>query len=128
MSTTAVAATKLTLNTPAALIPGTTGTAIVHANTHVITPAGPLGKLIIWATNTTAAEKVVTILAGDNPPANATGIGNVTMTLGAGDSTATNNFVVLEGARFLQDDGTVHITVAGDMTGRIVAYQLPAGA
>ena len=128
MANTAVAATALALNTPVALVPGTTGTAIAHANTHVITPAGPLGKLVVIATNTTAAEKVVTILAGDNPPANAKGIGNVTMTLGAGNVTPTNNVVVLEGARFLQDDGTIHITVAADMTGRILAYQLPPGA
>ena len=127
MANTAVAATQLVANTAAAYVPGTTGTAIVHANTHVITPAGPLGKLVVVVTNTFAGEKVVTFLAGDNPPANAEGLGTTTMTLAAGNVTPTNNMIVLEGARFLQNDGTVHVTVAADMTGFITAYQLPKG-
>lgn len=128
MATTAVAATELTRNTSASYIAGTTGTAIVHANTHVITPAGPVDKLLIVVTNTTNAEKVVTFVAGDDPPSNAEGLGTTTMTLAAGDSTPQTGFIVLEAARFLQNDGTIEVTVASGMTGFISAYQLPRGA
>lgn len=127
MATTAVAATALTRDTAASYVPGTTGTAIVHANTHVITPAGPCDRLLVVVTNTTAAEKVVTFVVGDNPPANAEGLGTTTMTLAAGDSTPQMGLIVLEGARFLQNDGTIQVTVATSMTGFISAYQLPKG-
>ena len=122
MANTTIALTSLALNTATL---NTAGTAIAHANTHVITPTKRLGKVVIRATNTTAAEKVVTILAGDSPPADAAGLGNATMTLAAGDATATFGHIVLESARFLQDDGTLQITVAANMTGFIAAFQLP---
>ena len=122
MANTAITLTELSLNTATL---NTAGTAIVHANTHVITPTKRLDKVLIRITNTTASEKVATIVAGDNPPADAAGQGNVTVTLAAGDSTATFGHIVLESARFLQNDGTIQITVASGMTGYIAAFQLP---
>ena len=122
MANTAITLTSLSLNTAAL---NTAGTAIVHANTHVITPTKRLDKVLIRITNTTASQKVATILAGDNPPADAAGQGNVTVTLAAGDSTATFGHIVLESARFLQNDGTIQITVDANMTGYIAAFQLP---
>ncbi|MFH0980113.1 MAG: hypothetical protein V2A79_01060 [Planctomycetota bacterium] len=128
MANTAVAATQLVLNTAALYTPGTTGTAIDHANTHVITPAGRTGKLVIVACNTTNAEKIVTVVAGDNPPADAQGLGTTTITLAAGNVIPTLGYLVIESARFLQNDGTIQVTVAANMTGFLSAYQLPAGS
>lgn len=101
------------------------GTAIVHANTHVITPTKRTSKLLIKVTNTTAAQKVATLLAGDNPPAVAAGQGSATVTLADGSTTPTVGWFLVDPSRHLQSDGTVHITVAASMTGTITAYQLP---
>jgi len=100
------------------------GTAIVHANTHVITPTGPLEQMVIIVRNTEASTNVVTVLAGDNPPAMSAGLGNKALTTIA----ATTGDVILpplESARFLQNNGTVRITVEAAMTGFIIALQKP---
>jgi hypothetical protein len=100
------------------------GTAIVHANTHVITPTGPLEDMVIIVRNTEGSTNAVTVLAGDNPPAGSMGLGNKTYTTIA----ATTGDVILpplESARFLQDNGTVRITVEANMTGFIIAMQKP---
>lgn len=122
MADTAIAGAVLALNAETA---NPAGTAIVHANTHVITPTGPSSKLAIRLTNTTASEKIMTILAGDNPPADAAGQGNLAITFAAGDSTPVIKWVVIESARFIQSDGKVHITVAASTTGFIAAIELP---
>lgn len=122
MANTAITGTVLGLNSATA---DPAGTAIVAANTHVITPTGPSSKLAIRLTNTTASEKIITILAGDNPPADAAGQGDLAITFAAGDSTPVVKWVVIESARFIQDDGTVHITVASATTGFIAAVELP---
>jgi hypothetical protein len=100
------------------------GTAIVHANTHVITPTGPLEDLIILVANTEGSTNTVTVLAGDDPPAQSAGQGAWTSAAIA----ATTGHVILpplESARFLQNNGTVRITVEADMTGWIQAFQRP---
>lgn len=100
------------------------GTAIVHANTHVITPTGPLEDMVIMVRNTEGSTNVVTVLAGDDPPATSAGIGNKAFTTIA----ATTGMVILpplESARFLQNNGTVRITVEANMTGYIIAMQKP---
>ena len=100
------------------------GTAIVHANTHVITPTGPLEEMVIIIDNTEGSTNVVTIVAGDDPPAGSAGIGAKALTTIA----ATTGRILLpplESARFLQNDGTVRITVEAGMTGFILALQRP---
>lgn len=101
------------------------GTAIVAGNTHTITPTKATSKVLIRITNTTASTKIATITVGDNPPADAAGQGVLDISLTAGDATPQSAFVVLEAARFLQNDGTIVITVAASMTGFIEAIQLP---
>lgn len=122
MADTAITGTVLSLNAETA---NPAGTAIVHANTHVITPSGPSSKLAIRLTNTTASEKTMTILAGDNPPADAAGQGDLVLTFAAGDSTPVIKWVVIESARFIQNNGTVRINVAASTTGNIAAIELP---
>lgn len=118
MANTTVHVTTLALNTATA---DPTGTAIAAANTHVITPTKATSKLAIRLNNTYAGAKDFTILAGDNPPADAAGQGNLVVNI-AQDATY---FVVIEAARFLQNDGTIQITVAASTTGFIEAIQLP---
>ena len=101
------------------------GTAIVHANTHVITPTGPLEDMVIMVRNTEGSTNVVTVKAGDNPPADAAGLGDLALTTIA----ATTGMIILpplSSARFLQDNGTVRITVESNMTGYIIAMQRPS--
>jgi len=103
----------------------TLGTAIVAANTHVITPTGPLEEMTIIVRNTEGSTNAVTVLAGAARPAHSAGLGSKAFTTIA----ATNGTVILpplESARFLQANGTVRINVEAGMTGYIVAMQRPA--
>lgn len=118
MADTAVHVTTLALNASTA---NPTGTAIVAANTHVITPTKATSKLAIRLTNSFAGAKDFTILKGDNPPADAAGQGDLVISLAQNDVV----FVVVESARFMQDNGTIRITVASSTTGFIEAIQLP---
>jgi hypothetical protein len=100
------------------------GTALDAANTMVITPTGPLEEMVILITNTEGSTNVVTVKAGDNPPADAAGQGDLVLTTIA----ATTGHVILpplSSSRFLQDNGTLRITVEAGMTGFIQAIQMP---
>ncbi len=122
MADTAITKTSLTLST---FTSDPAGTAIVHANTHVITPTKGSRKVLVRLTNTTNASKVFTVKAGDKPAAGAAGQGDLTVTLTDGSSTPQIAWVVLEAARFMQSNGTFEITVASGTTGNIAAFQLP---
>jgi len=98
------------------------GTAIVAANTHVITPAGPLEEMVILVNNTFAGAKVFTVVAGDNPPADAAGLGALTVSVA---QDAVMAIGPLSSARFLQSNGTLQITVAAGTTGFIQPLQVP---
>jgi hypothetical protein len=81
--------------------------------------------MVIIVRNTEGSTNAVTVLGGDSPPALSAGIGSKLFTTIA----ATTGDVILpplESARFLQDNGTVRITVEGNMTGFIIAMQKPA--
>lgn len=102
------------------------GTALDATNGHALPASNyPLDTYILRITNTTAAEKVITIKAGDNPPADAAGQGDLAITFAAGDSTPVVKFVTLESARFIQNDGTVLIDCAASTTGFISAWRIP---
>ena len=102
------------------------GTAIDATDFHAL-PAGsfPLDTVILRVTNTTAGAKNVTIKAGDNPPADAAGQGDLVTAFGAGNVTPVVKFITFESARFLQSDGTVHIDVEAGTTGFISAWRIP---
>lgn len=57
---------------------------------------------------TSAGAGVVTVKAGDNPPSHGASYGDLTLTVGAATKWAT-----VEAARYLQDDGTIQLTVSG---------------
>lgn len=101
------------------------GTAIVAANTHSITPTKGWRKLLVRVSHTTNTSKVVTITAGDNPPAQSAGQGDLAVTFADGSTTPVVRYFVLDSSRFAQDNGSVVITVAASTTGTITAFQLP---
>jgi len=122
MADTAIPITSLGLNANTA---NPAGTAIVAANNHVVTPDRATKRLAIRLTNTTASSKVFTVVAGDSPPANAAGQGDIEITLTDGSTTPQITWVVVESARFIQSDGTVVVTVAAATTGNIAVLGLP---
>ena len=123
MAETVVPITALTAGT---VVADVEGTAIDASKTVVITPTERLDKLIIRLVNTTAATKVMTVLAGDNPPADAAGQGALAISFADGSSTPVVKYLSgLESARYLQSDGTVQITFATSTTGFVTAFQLP---
>ena len=78
-------------------------------------------NLLLIITDVTGAADNVTIKAGDNPPALRAGLGDLVITVSAHDVLA----IVIEAARYMQDDGTINILSAGNNTTNIEAFILP---
>lgn len=125
MARTAVNVT--TLSTTAAGTAEAAGTSIDATNSHVVTlGATPLEEVVIRAVNTTASTKTLTVKAGDSPPADAAGQGDLVVSFTAGNVTPVVKYIgPLSSARYLQNDGTLNIDVAASMTGTIEAYVIP---
>lgn len=126
MARTALTPVVLTANTSTA---DPAGTALDATNSHVFTASSPLHEYVIRVVNTYAGTKTVTVKAGDNPPADAAGQGDLVLSLAAGDSTPTVKwFGPLTSSRFMQNDGTVNLDVAASMTGTITVFRIPRNA
>lgn len=126
MARSAVTIATLDINT----FEAATADAIDATNGHSIdigTSGADCSELVIEVTHTTASEKDVTVKAGDNPPADASGQGDLVEAFAAGDSTPVVKSIVLESARFIQDDGLIHIDIEAGTTGSIKAFTLPKG-
>ena len=103
-----------------------TADAIDATNNHSLDLDGvPARKVLLEVWHTTASEKELTVKAGDNPPAVATGLGDEVVACAAGDSTPTFYVLPLDSSRFIQDDGTILIDIEAAMTGFIRAYAMP---
>lgn len=98
--------------------PATTAIDATNGNTIA---AGDTPLLLVEVTNTFAGSKSVIFRAGDNPPAQRAGLGDLTVALA---QNAVNLFV-LETARFIQDDGSISIDFTASMTGTLRAIALP---
>ncbi|GAA0969784.1 hypothetical protein GCM10009555_017540 [Acrocarpospora macrocephala] len=120
MARTAAPLVEVGLNT--STLDGT-GTAYDVSNGMYI-PAIPAGRdLLVRLTNTDDDTALtVTFLAGDYPPAMASGQGNLAVTMAFG----TTRWVTLESGRFLQSDGTILVDVTVN-TGKITPLVLPKG-
>lgn len=126
MARTALTPVALTANT---VVADPAGTSLDATNSHVFTATNPLGEYVIRVVNTTSSTKTVTVKAGDNPPADAAGQGDLVLSLTDGSSTPTVKwFGPLGSSRFLQNDGTVNIDVAASMTGTITVFSVPRNA
>lgn len=124
MARSEVTIAELAINTFAAA----TADAIDATNHHVIDLAGSdvdCTRLMIEVTHTTGSAKVVTVKAGDNPPADAAGVGDLATSFADGSGTPVVKSIMVESARFIQSDGTIEIDVAASTTGSIKAFALP---
>ena len=67
-----------------------------------------------------ASGSTVVIVAGDRPPSQRSGLGDLTITLAASDV----KYLVIDKSRFLQDDGTIRIYTS-DAGTELTVFQLP---
>ena len=119
--------------TPVAFVPngslddnvGTTIDAALVTNGVRIPNAVP-EETVIRVRNTFAGTKVVTIGAGDSPPALAAGQGAITGTVAA--STGERWFGPFESGRFSQNNGDLEVDFAAGTTGTITVYRMPRTA
>lgn len=103
-----------------------TSVALDATDSHVFTPTHPLNEYVLIVTNTTSSTKTVTIKAGDSPPADAAGQGDLVVSFTAGNVTPQVKTIgPLESARFMQNDGTVNVDVAASMTGTVTLLRVP---
>lgn len=100
------------------------GTSADPTNDHVVDLGGyPLEEFVFTFANTNGSDRVATIVAGDSPPALSAGQGNLDITVPA--TTGVRKVAGLESARFLQNDGTVHIDLAASFAGTVLAERVP---
>lgn len=82
---------------------------------------GHPGKLLLKFLADGSGDTVV-IQAGDKPPAERAGLGNLSVVLAASDV----KFIVVDGSRFLHDDNTIK-AVCTDAGTSVMAFFLPLG-
>lgn len=100
------------------------GTTIDQANGMYIAASRPELTLLRVA-NTNGTARVVTVKAGDSPPALAAGQGDLAVTVGA--TTGVQWVGPFESGRFIQADGTIEIDFAASFAGTITAFRVPRG-
>lgn len=122
MARTAVTVTTFTAN---AGTTNPTGTTADPDTDHVISGV-PAEELLIRFANTNGTDRVATIVAGDNPPADAAGQGNLDVTVPA--TTGVVWVGPLTSARFVQNDGTILVDLAASFAGTVTAYRVPRTA
>jgi hypothetical protein len=118
--------------TPTVLVLGTASASLIDANMTAITSATDgctISNLSAYHGNQVLLKLedsvgcTVTFTTGDNPPAVRAGLAAPTVTIGANEV----KFIVMELARIMQDDGTIHF-VTGTTTSSCVCFILPRGA
>lgn len=126
-------ASAITVN---ALTPDSAGIAqptadVLDTGTAAVTLAAAVGgqsELVILEVTNNAASAVnltVSVLAGDNPPAQRAGLGDLDTVLA---QNATKIIGPLESARFIQDDGKLNIKftpASGALAASIRCYKIP---
>ena len=124
----AITVTDLTPNA-AGIAPPTAD--VLDTGTAAVTLAADVGgqsELILLEVTNNAASAVnltVTVLAGDNPPAQRAGLGNLATVLA---QNAVKLIGPLESARFIQDDGSLSVTftpASGTLAASIRCYKIP---
>lgn len=125
MPRTAVAYTNLAANASIADVAGTTVDSTLVTNGVVIANAVP-EETIIRVTNTAGATKLITVNAGDYPPAIASGQGAVTGTVAA--TTGVLWLGPFEGGRVMQNDGSMEVDFASATAGTITVFRVPRTA
>jgi hypothetical protein len=111
---------NIALPTPDAM---DTGTAAVTLAAAV---GGESSRVILIVNNTAAANLVVSVLAGDKPPAERAGLGALVTANIA--QNATRVLGPFEAARYIQDDGSLNVTftpASGTIACNVTCYKLP---
>jgi hypothetical protein len=122
MATTAITPTALTLNTATSDTDDAAGTvATTPGDGWAITISGPAERYLLKFVADGSGDTVV-ITAGDSPPAILAGLGNLSITLAASDV----KYIVVEGARFMQNNGTI-VATCGDTGTKCYAWKMPLG-
>ena len=125
MAVTAITPIQLVLNVASADLPDAAGTvATTPSDGWTITPGAgvPIDKLI-FRLLADASGDTVTFLAGDKPPSELAGLGNLAVVLAASDVKQ----IVIEAARFMQDDATIRVTCV-DAGTSLICFAMPKGA
>lgn len=108
--------------TPNGSVSDPAGTAADETDGHYIDAGGP--AVILRAVLASAGDAAtVTVLAGDSPPANAAGQGNLVVVC---DDDATEWIGPFESARFSQHDGQIHVDIDDETGVTFTAFQLGA--
>lgn len=104
---------------------------VLDTGTSAVTLAADVGgqsELVILEVTNNAASAVnltVSVLAGDNPPAQRAGLGNLDTVLA---QNAVKIIGPLESARFIQDDGKLNVKftpASGTLAASIRCYKIP---
>lgn len=82
-------------------------------------------RTLIRVANTEGSTNVVTLRAGDNPPALRAGQGDLAVTVAA--TSGVQYLGPFESDKYLQDDGSLSIDFESGMTGTIDVLLLPRG-
>ena len=120
MAVTAVTLTELTLNEASADLPAAGWTAIATGADGFSLAMSGVGAPVVLGFLDGGAADNITITAGDRPPAQLQGQGNLTITMAASDV----KYITLESGRFEQNDSTIKGTIAADAT-KMIAFLLP---
>ncbi len=121
MATTAITPTPLVVDVMSADILDAAGTvATTPSDGWVIAaPVGPDTDLLLKFL-VDASGDTITIVAGDRPPSQRSGLGNLALILAASDV----RYIVVDKSRFLQDDGTLLVTCI-DAGSTCYAFTIP---
>jgi len=120
MAVTAVTLTELTLNEASADLPAAGWTAIATGADGFSLDMSGVGAPVVLGFLDGGAADNITITAGDRPPAQLQGQGNLTITMAASDV----KYIQLESGRLEQNDSTIKGTIAADAT-KMIAFLLP---
>jgi len=120
MARDAVTITTVALNAETA---EPAGTAVTPANGQSIAAGGDTRGLLIRLACTAAGGCTFTFQSGSKPPAETASAGDLAVTMANGDE----SWVALEGARFVQSDGSIHIDNGGSDTGTVQAFRVAQG-
>jgi len=120
MAVTAVTLTELTLNTASADLPASGWTAIATGADGFSLDVSGVGSPVVLGFLDGGTADTITITAGDRPPAQLQGQGNLAIAMAASDV----KYIVLESGRFEQNDSTIKGTVAANAT-KMIAFLLP---
>lgn len=131
MATTAISCPQLVVNVASADLPdagGGSGNGIVATTPTdgwVISPPSGVqfDERLLLRLTVDASGDTFTIVAGDRPPAQRAGLGNMTVVLAASDT----KFIAIETSRFMQNDGTILVTCV-DAGSALTALMLPKAA